>query len=90
MPGTLCVDSCIPVVRNIGFVNLIVEFFVVIFDPRLLDPPPLWMTTPFEPRAAALPLAVVNSPEFVTVVAPPTVQAAFTVRLAPLKLKLPV
>ena len=63
---------------------------VVTFDPRLLEPAPFWVNAPLLASAAAFAVAVVNVPEFVTVVVPATVQPALTVRFTPVKAKLPV
>jgi len=89
-PATPCVDSWIPVVSTIAFANLIAAFVVVMFDPRLLVPPPLCVIAPVDISTAPPAVFVVKSPEFVTVVVPPTIHAASTVRLFPIKAKLPV
>jgi len=83
-------DSCIPLVSVIAFANAIGVFVVVIFEPRLLEPAPFCVNAPVDDRAAPFELVVVKIPAFVTVVVPPTIHAAFTVRLFPMKAKLPV
>ena len=73
-----------------GVPKLMLVFVVVMFDPIELLPLPDSVTAPTDARAATLLEAVVNNPEFVIVVVPPTLQAAFTVRLSPVNAKFPV
>ena len=79
-----------PLVSTTGLANPIGVLIVVRFEPKLFVPPPVWLKAPVLVRGAAFPTLVVKVPELVTVVVPPTLHAPFVVKLAPVKLKLPV
>ena len=89
-PEPPLLESWMPLVSTTGLANPIGVLIVVRFEPKLFVPPPVWLKAPVLVRGAAFPTLVVKVPELVTVVVPPTLHAPFVVKLAPVKLKLPV